>query len=312
MATEASAGAASAAFGIASDGLEALQVVLVTVAAVMIVKNEEPVLERFLGSVRPHTDALIAVDTGSTDGTTKILREWGAEVVEESWTDFATARSHALRYGSGRADWLLMLDADMTIEMHPHLREWLDTDPDPEVEAWQVELREQDIRYRLPLLTRASADLRYEGATHEALVCKGKQRPLLGLSVTHHVDGANRADKHERDLELLADGVMRDDPRSTYYSAQALRCLGKDQEAAVLYERRAAMSGTWEEERWHAQYMAARLQDSLDGLLEAHAARPWRPEPLEWAARLLRQKATHADVLFLESDPHERMGSCQS
>ena len=281
-----------------------------TVAAVTIVKDEQHVLPRWLESVKPNVDRIVAIDTGSTDDTPALLTDAGAHVLHEPWVDFATARNQALR--AADADWLLMLDADMTIEMHPHLREWLATDPDPEVDAWQVELREQDIRYRLPLLTRAGAEVRYEGATHEALICAGKQRPLLGLSVTHHVDGTNRADKHERDLELLAPGVMTGDPRSTYYSAQALKCLGKDERAAELSERRAVMTGTWEEERWHAQYMAARLRNDVDGLLEAFAARPWRPEPLEWAARLVRQNPTHADVLFLESDPHERMGPCQS
>ena len=282
-----------------------------TVAAVMIVRDEEPILPRFLTSVKRHVDTIVAVDTGSDDDTASLLRAAGATVVEEGWTDFATARSHALHYGAEHADWLLMLDADMTIEMHPSLREWLDTDPDPEVDAWQVELHEQDIRYRLPLLTRSSADLRYEGVTHEALVCSGKQRPLLGLSVTHHVDGSNRADKHERDLELLARGVIVGDPRSTYYAAQALKCLGRDQDAAELYERRSVMENTWEEERWHAQYMAARLKRDIEGLVAAFQARPWRPEPLEWAARFSRENGS-TDVLFLESDPHERMGPCQS
>ena len=282
-----------------------------TVAAVTIVKDEQPVIGRWLESVRPNVDKIVAVDTGSVDDTPALLTAAGATVLHQPWTDFSTARNQAL--AAAEADWVLMLDADMTIEMHPHLREWLATDPDPAVDAWQVELHEQDIRYRLPLLTRAGADLRYEGTTHEALVCVGKQRPLLGLSVTHHVDGSNRADKHERDLELLARGVIVGDPRSTYYAAQALRCLGNEQDAAELYERRAAMSNTWEEERWHAQYMAARLRKDVNGLVQAFQARPWRPEPLEWAARFSRENGPEADMLFLETTAaHERMGSCQS
>ena len=272
-----------------------------TVAAVTIVKDEQTQIARWLESVTPHVDAIVAVDTGSTDDTPAILRGAGAKVLHEPWTNFSVARNQALE--AADADWLLMLDADMTIDVHPRLREWLDTDPDPDVDAWQVSLREQDIAYRLPLLTRGSAEHWYEGATHEALVCHGKQRPLLGLTVTHHVDGANRADKHERDLELLADGVMRDDPRSTYYAAQALRCLGRTPEAVELYARRAAMTGTWEEERWHAEYMSARLAENIEGLLAAHHARPWRPEPLEWAARLVRDRSDNADVLFLEVNP---------
>ena len=274
------------------------------ITAVTIVKDEQAVIGRWLSSVQPHVDEIVAVDTGSTDDTPALLAEAGATVIHEPWTDFSAARNRALE---ADGDWLLMLDADMTVEVHPNLRTWLSGDPDPDVHAWQVEISEQDIRYRLPLLTRSGVGLRYEGATHEALVCPGKQRPLTGLTITHHVDGTNRAVKHERDLELLAPGVMTGDPRSTYYAAQALRCLGLESQAAELYERRSVMEGTWEEERWHAQYMAARLRRDVDGLMRAYEARPWRPEPLEWISRFLREDATHADVLFLESGPSERM-----
>lgn len=274
-----------------------------SVCLVMVVANEGPLVERATNSVQGLVDELVIVNTGE---------EPVAGAIERPWVNFGHNRTEALQLAKDRTDWLLMIDADMTVETHPRFREWLDTDPDPDVDAWQVEIREADITYRLPLLTRATADLRYEGATHEALVCPGKQRPLTGLTVTHHTDGVSRTEKHERDLELLARGVILGDPRSTYYAAQALRCLGKDEDAAELYERRSVMENTWEEERWHAQYMAARLQRDVEALLKAYDARPWRPEPLEWAARFLRENATHADVLFLESDPRERMGPCQS
>lgn len=271
-----------------------------SLGAVMIVRDEAASLERFLGSVLPHVDELVAIDTGSSDDTPDQLRSAGAVVIHEPWVDFATARNAALRHGLG--DWLLMLDADMTIEAHPSLRDWLAGDPDPWVDAWRLEVKEADLGYKLPLLTRADADVWYRGATHEALVGDiRKQRVLESVTVTHHTDGANRATKHERDLQLLEPGVAAGEPRATYYSAQALKCLGRTREAIVMYARRAAMTGTWEEERWHAQYMAARLRESVAELLAAHKARPHRPEPLEHAARLVRAQGARDDVLFLES-----------
>ena len=270
-----------------------------TLAAVTIVRDEAPQLERFLG-VLEHVDELVAVDTGSSDGTPALLAAAGATVIHRPWVDFATARNQALE--AARADWLLMLDADMTIDAHPELRNWLNDDPDPWVDAWRIEVRERDLGYKMPLLTRGDADVWYAGATHEALVgdCR-KQRVLESVTVTHHEDGANRASKHERDLQLLAPGVAAGEPRATYYTAQALKCLGRTPESIAMYARRAAMTGTWEEERWHAQYMAARLRRSLGELLAAHKARPHRPEPLEHAARLVREQGPRDDVLFLES-----------
>ncbi|MCA3798466.1 MAG: glycosyltransferase, partial [Burkholderia sp.] len=68
----------------------------------MIVKNEAAVIVRCLDSVRPMIDYVLIEDTGSTDGTQDIIRQWldsnglTGEVIDEPWRDFAYNRSHAL------------------------------------------------------------------------------------------------------------------------------------------------------------------------------------------------------------------------
>ena len=42
----------------------------------MIVKNEEPVIERCLATVKPHIDYWVIVDTGSSDNTIKKIKEF--------------------------------------------------------------------------------------------------------------------------------------------------------------------------------------------------------------------------------------------
>ncbi|HET9520694.1 MAG TPA: hypothetical protein VFO73_06605, partial [Candidatus Limnocylindrales bacterium] len=87
--------------------------------------------------------------------------------------------------------------------------------------------------------------------------------------------------------------------------AQSLKGLGRIDEAIVWYDRRAAMTGTWEEERWHASYQAARLRGSVEDLLAVHAARPWRHEPLTAAAAIVHRRDPNAngDTLFRELFP---------
>jgi len=82
----------------------------------MIVKNEERNLPRCLDSVRDVAGELIVVDTGSTDATPGIAARYGAQVFPFDFTvvDFAAARNHALARARGR--WILMLDADETLE----------------------------------------------------------------------------------------------------------------------------------------------------------------------------------------------------
>lgn len=271
---------------------------VMTVALAMIARDEEAIVGRAIDSAKALADDVVLLDTGSTDDTRKVAADAGAIVHTREWAGFADARTAALALTRDH-DWTLMLDADQTVEAHEDLRAWLDTDPDPTVDAWLVEMFEGPLTFRFPRLTRGGIDWAYAGPTHEVLDLDGhRHRPLLGLTIHHHVDGSNREHKHERDLELLAAGVAADDPRSVYYSAQALWGLGRIDEAAAMYRRRAGMGG-WEEERWHALYMEARLLEDVDGLLMAFRLRRHRPEPLEHAARIVRERGTD-DILFLE------------
>jgi tetratricopeptide (TPR) repeat protein len=90
----------------------------------MIVKNEEATLPECLSSVRDVVDEMVVLDTGSTDSTPEIAREFGAKVYHYQWcNDFAAARNESLKYVTG--DWVLVLDADEVIkkEIVPQIKE---------------------------------------------------------------------------------------------------------------------------------------------------------------------------------------------
>jgi glycosyltransferase involved in cell wall biosynthesis len=81
----------------------------------MIVKNEEKHLPRCLDSVRGVVDQIVIVDTGSTDRTVEIARQYGAAVHHFAWTDdFSEARNESLKHATG--DWILWLDGDEALE----------------------------------------------------------------------------------------------------------------------------------------------------------------------------------------------------
>lgn len=84
-------------------------------ALVMIARNEARCIARCLESVRAHVDAMIVLDTGSTDDTVAIAEACGATVHQFAWCDdFAAARNAALAHSD--ADWNLILDADEWLE----------------------------------------------------------------------------------------------------------------------------------------------------------------------------------------------------
>lgn len=84
---------------------------MATLGLSMIVKNGGEGLRSCLQSVRSLVDQIVIADTGSTDNTVEIAREFGAVVVTCPWTDhYAEARNVAL--APITTDWVLVLDAD--------------------------------------------------------------------------------------------------------------------------------------------------------------------------------------------------------
>jgi len=107
-----------------------------TVCLCMIVKNEAPTIERCLRSVLPFIDAWVVCDTGSTDGTQKIVTDFfgtlssyasrdqkpGA-LFEHDWVSFDANRNAALQLAWERADYALVVDADDVLAgKHPRKR----------------------------------------------------------------------------------------------------------------------------------------------------------------------------------------------
>ena len=84
----------------------------------MIVKNEEAVIERALSSVLDIIDYWCIVDTGSTDRTKEIILEVlgdiPGELVESEWVNFGHNRTESVELANGKADYILLMDADMT------------------------------------------------------------------------------------------------------------------------------------------------------------------------------------------------------
>jgi glycosyltransferase involved in cell wall biosynthesis len=83
-------------------------------SACLIVRNEEAVLPTCLENVRQVAAEIVVVDTGSTDRTAEIARDFGARLFHFAWRDdFSAARNESLRRATG--DWVLYIDADEVI-----------------------------------------------------------------------------------------------------------------------------------------------------------------------------------------------------
>lgn len=101
------------------------------VSVYCITKNEELRLGATLAKVADWADEVIVVDSGSTDGTETIARQYGARFVVHEWQGFAAQKSHAASLC--RNDWVLDLDADEVLsdELVANIKALFTADPDP-------------------------------------------------------------------------------------------------------------------------------------------------------------------------------------
>ena len=292
----------------------------------MIVRNESAVLDRALDSVLPFLRTWRVIDTGSTDGTPELVRarlgHLPGELKRSAWVDFGTNRSELVAWATDAAEWLLLLDADMTVEAADDLGEQL---AGFDADAAMVAVAGGS-SYRMPYLVRGGLPWSYTGRTHEYLSCGAPFSTgwFEGLRLRHHGDGGTRSEKVDRDLRLLNQELLEDpsNPRTHFYLAQTLRDAGDAALAVEHYERRVALGG-WDEEVFFAQYQVGLLEYGLDrercteSLLRAWDLRPTRAEPMYQLARINRLRGRHHlswifstlatgipepdDVLFVES-----------
>lgn len=94
---------------------------MVEISLCMIVKNEEKVLARCLDSIVDLMDEIIIVDTGSTDQTKKIARQYTDQVYDFEWVqDFSAARNFA--FSKATKEYIYTADADEVLDKENHRR----------------------------------------------------------------------------------------------------------------------------------------------------------------------------------------------
>ena len=84
---------------------------MINLSLCMIVKDEENVIRRCLDSVINIVDEIIIVDTGSTDTTKEIVKEYTSKIYDFKWIDdFSEARNFS--FSKASKEYILWMDAD--------------------------------------------------------------------------------------------------------------------------------------------------------------------------------------------------------
>lgn len=262
-----------------------------TVCLNMIVKNESGVIRRCLESVKGWIDYWVIVDTGSTDGTQTIIKEYLAdipgELYERPWVDFGHNRNEALDWARNRADYLLLIDADDQMVFSSDFK-WPKLEKDYYIVIQKDAACGVETKWMFLISTRLR--WRWEGALHEALICpEAKSFDLLSGATNLYIqDGARSRDpqKTEKDIQILLSAIERDpsDSKSLFYLAETYRGIQAYGLAIEAYKKRVDLKG-WPEEVFWCLYCIGRLERELglefvESCWKAYRHRPSRIEPL--------------------------------
>ena len=259
----------------------------------MIVKNEGHVLARCFDSLKHMIDYWVIADTGSTDDTPDVIMHEltgiPGELSVDNWVDFSHNRNLVLNRARGKADWLIMHDADETLE-----GDFSGLNPD--ADAHGLYLFCGAARNVMCRIFRGDQSWSYHGEMHEHPDVDGKKISFLRtLRNYSHRDGARSRDPETplRDAEILR--RMPRTPRNLFNLAQSLKDAGQIDAAIAAFEDSAAQD-EFKEQAWLARYIAAELcmtarpQEAAARMVQCIEDDPRRAEPFYCLALLHKEK----------------------
>lgn len=232
----------------------------VYICVTMIVKNESRIIKRCLDSTLSFADCIAISDTGSTDNTVELIKEWQAlnnipgDVYHNVFQNFGfnrtmslvNARKTLLNLGRNLDNsYSLLIDADMVltaqVKQYPEqfdpvtgrfLRKSDLTKPyilleqrAPGLSYYNMRLARQNIRWKCISKTHEFYTAVVPGTHYE-------QTQWDVYYIDDRYDGGCKADKYVRDERLLREQIAEEVPgtglhvRGLFYLAQTLKDLG--------------------------------------------------------------------------------------
>ncbi len=306
-----------------------------TICLNMIVKDEEHVITRCLESVKDVIDYWVISDTGSSDKTKQIIKDFFAkhkipgELHEHEWKNFSHNRNLALDAAQKKSDYIFMMDADDELMHDDNFRFKQLTEG-----SYFINCILKGYTYARRHLIKSDMPWKWVGVIHEHLECRlPYSTPVYPtghiIASTEGARGQN-PDRFKVDIEILKSG-LKDEPNNTryqFYLAQSYRDDGDFENALKEYQNRVAMRG-WEEEVYYALYEVGNAQARLgmkrslvlESLLKAYYYRPSRLEALHKAVSICRMSGHYhlgyqlgisalntpmtTDVLFIPKSTYE-------
>jgi glycosyltransferase involved in cell wall biosynthesis len=264
-----------------------------TICLNMIVKNETHVIKRSLGSVKPFIDYWVIVDTGSTDGTQEMIKEFmkdiPGELHEKPWVNFGHNREEALQLAKNKADYIFFIDADDYIKFDDDFK-W----PELTLDSYYVKTIAGGWEWNNNTLIKTSKDWHWHGVLHEYVNAKDAVTsdviPGIYNIFTHQGARSKDPQKYIRDAQVLEEGLKKEpnNQRYAFYLAQSYYSAHDLPKALEAYKKRVSMGG-WDQEIFWSMLQIAKIQDELE----------YDPKVVEAAyGQAFKYRSTRAEPLY--------------
>ena len=236
----------------------------------MIVRNEIDTIRRCLSSCKSLIDYWIIVDTGSTDGTQHVIRQFlhdiPGELHQRSWINFEFNRNEALQLAKDKADYILIIDADDIFNFQTHFQ-FINLDKD----FYFMNVFDGNHQHKRIQLFKSQLDFKWKGVLHEYLSVPSSSsltsEVLENISYIYLHDGSRSKDAKtiEKDIKILEEALVNDPDNARYlfYLGQSY-ILTKNYPKAIEILSRRFDFDEFDEERFLCLLQIARLEQLVN------------------------------------------------
>lgn len=255
------------------------------IALNIIMKNEAHILPRFLNAVLPIIDTYCIVDTGSTDDSKKIVKDFfdskniKGEVIDypnpskDGLLDFCGWRNFALEKAKEIADYGFLIGCDeiLTIKNNFDLQKFKQELSKHDFAS--INIKHNDLIYSRQSFFKLSNDISWKHKVHEHLYCnnplfKTTQFFSHDLEVIYTNDGNSWKEGVKNKYLRYANTLIKEveahnDPRDVFYVAQSFKDAGEREKAIEWYQKRLEFKNGFFEELYYSQLMIAGLKWEL-------------------------------------------------
>ena len=237
----------------------------------MIVKNEAKVIFNTLMNLTQKIDFdyWVISDTGSTDGTQDMIQTffWNkgipGEIVNHEWQDFGHNRTKALEAAYDKTDYLLIFDADDSLQGDFKLP----FDKKPYADRYMLKIG-IGFEYVRPLLVNNRKRWMFKGVLHEYLHNLEPVNQDMTVTGNYHVESGRTGNRSQNPTKYYDDAIILKNAyekeialpdkgmsgRYAFYCARSFKDAGEKyhDEAIIWYKKLIDTPNHWNQEKYYS------------------------------------------------------------